>query len=87
LIKHTGLVVLFLNERYTVTGTFAQCEAAIRAAQQHNLLAGWWSMTSILVWNWIALTGNNSARKILHRQAAQAYQAPPPGFRTQPPWR
>src|SRR5262245_24744570 len=62
LMKHTGLVMLFLNQQYTVTGTYAQCEAAIRQAQIHNLTAGWWSMLSVVAMNWIALGVNFSAR-------------------------
>jgi hypothetical protein len=69
--KHTGLVMAWYNQRYTVTGTLAQCEAAIHDAQQHNLAAGWWSIASLLVWNWVALAENAGARKVLHRQAAQ----------------
>jgi hypothetical protein len=42
-MKHTGLVIAWYNRRFTVTGTFAQCEAAIKSAQVHNLAAGWWS--------------------------------------------
>jgi hypothetical protein len=38
--KPTGLVMAWYNQRYTITGTFARCEAAISDAQQHNLLAG-----------------------------------------------
>ncbi|ORB32752.1 hypothetical protein, partial [Mycobacterium paraseoulense] len=71
--KHTGAVVLMFNQTYTVTGTFAQCEAALHDALVHNLLAGWWSVASILGWNWIALLENHTARRNLHRQAAQAY--------------
>ncbi|MGD1172240.1 hypothetical protein ACKUVQ_03580 [Mycobacterium seoulense] len=71
--KHTGAVVLVFNQTYTVTGTFAQCEAALHDALLHNLLAGWWSVASILGWNWIALLENHTARRNLRRQAAQAH--------------
>ena len=71
LTKHTGLLMVFLNQSYTVTGTLEQCEAAIREAQLYNVLAGWWSITSVLVMNWAALLGNLSARKALRRQASQ----------------
>jgi hypothetical protein len=98
LVKHTGLMMMWYQQTYTVTGTYAQCEAAIRAAQQYNLAAGWWSPLSALLLNWIALATNESARKELQRNAAQAqaaqhpahtaaqYGAPPP---THPPagWR
>ncbi|WP_161807994.1 hypothetical protein, partial [Mycobacterium intracellulare] len=70
--KHTGAVILMFNQSYTVTGTFAQCEAALHNALLHNLLAGWWSVASVLIWNWVALLENHSARKHLHRQAAEA---------------
>lgn len=73
LMKHTGLAVMFLNQRYTVTGTFAQCEAAIRLAQTHNLTAGWWSVASLAVWNWVALGANASARGTLRKQAVAAF--------------
>ncbi len=73
--KHTGAIILMFNQTYTVTGTLAQCEAALRNALLHNLLAGWWSVGSALIWNWVALVENHSARKHLHRQATQAYTA------------
>lgn len=83
-MKHTGLAIVCVNQRCTTTGTFAQCEAAIRNAQLHNLLAGWWSIASVLVWNWVALFHNLSARNALRRQeiqkkpAADQFAAPPP---------
>lgn len=72
-MKHTGALVLWINQSSTVTGTYSQCDAAIRAAQLHCLLAGWWSPVSVLLLNWIALLINVSARKSLQRNAAQAY--------------
>jgi hypothetical protein len=95
LVKHTGLMMMWHQQTYTVTGTYRQCEAAIRAAQQHNLAAGWWSLLSVLLLNWIALATNESARKQLQRNAAQIpappypaaqYGAPPPAHPT-PGWR
>ncbi len=83
--KHTGAIVLMFNQTYTVTGTFAQCEAALHDALLHNLLAGWWSMASILGWNWFALLENHNARKNLRRHAAQAYAAAHPAPWTPPP--
>lgn len=82
--KHTGAIILMFNQTYTITGTFAQCEAALRNALLHNLLAGWWSIASVLIWNWVAILDNHSARKHLHRQAAQAYIAETAAWR-QPP--
>jgi hypothetical protein len=72
-MKHTGALMLWLNQGYTVTGTYGQCDVVIRAAQQHNLLAGWWSPMSVLALNWIALFTNMSARKMLQHNAARAY--------------
>jgi hypothetical protein len=71
--KHTGLVIAYYAQSYTVTGTFEQCEAAIRQAQLHNLLAGWWSFWSLAVMNWVALLENRGARKTLRRQMFQSH--------------
>lgn len=70
--KHTGAVLFWFNQRTTVTGTYAQCEAAISAANQHNLLFGWWSVGSLL-WNPIAMSVNSTARRVLRQQAGHAY--------------
>jgi len=75
LIKHTGLLMMWYQQSSTVVGTYAQCDAAIRNAQVHNMLAGWWSPLSVLLMNWIALFANWSARKALQRSAAHAYTA------------
>jgi hypothetical protein len=77
LMKHTGLAVMFLNQQYTVTGTFAQCDAAIRQAQNHNLTAGWWSVVSLAVMNWVALAVNASARQTLRKQSIAAFGVDP----------
>ena len=69
--KHTGLVVLMLRRTYIFTGTFQECERAYRAAQIHNLTAGWWGLLSALVFNWIALFSNISAMQQLRRIAQQ----------------
>ena len=72
---HTGVLVFWFNRRRTVTGTYDQCAAALRSAQTHNLIVGWWSIFSILLMNWIALANNSSAcNKLKHdAQQAQAY--------------
>jgi hypothetical protein len=72
--RHVGALIFWYNQYRTVTGTYAQCNAAITAAQQHNLLLGWWSLASLLVWNPISLSRNASARKLLRQQAEQARQ-------------
>jgi hypothetical protein len=76
--KHTGLGVVWFSQSYSVTGTYRQCEAAITDAQRHNLAAGWWSIASIVLWNWIALGSNANSRKELRRIASQYGYAPPP---------
>jgi hypothetical protein len=70
--KHTGALIFWMSRRATVTGTYAQCDAAITAAQQHCLGAGWWSFGSLL-WNPIAMSQNNKARTLLQQQARHHY--------------
>jgi hypothetical protein len=71
-MTHTGLLVFWFNQRRTVTGTYAQCDGALRSAQTHNVVLGWWSFLSILLMNWIAIAHNSSARKKLDHDAQQA---------------
>lgn len=100
LLKHTGALIFWQQQSVSVTGTLQECEAAYRMAQTHCLAAGWWSMASLLVMNWIALFSNMSAiRKvrtmaregranITHVQpalAAPALQSGPPA-QTPPGW-
>jgi hypothetical protein len=75
LYEHTGAVILWHQRTFTFTGPLEQCEKAYRDAQTHNLLAGWWSVVSLLVMNWIALFSNHSA---IRRVRALAAQAPAP---------
>ena len=72
LYRHTGAVILWHQRTLTFTGTLEQCEKAYRDAQTHNLLAGWWSVVSLLVMNWIALISNYSAIRKVRALAAQA---------------
>ncbi|MBB5163566.1 hypothetical protein [Mycobacterium sp. AZCC_0083] len=89
-MKHTGALVLWINQSSTVTGTYSQCDAAIRSAQLHCLLVGWWSPVSLLLLNWIALLVNVSARKTLQRSATQAHgqigYVPHMAIRPAAPW-
>nr|WP_242669964.1 DUF2510 domain-containing protein [Mycobacterium decipiens] len=73
MLKHTGAVILWQQRTYVVNGTLEECEAAYRAAQKHNLLAGWWSLASAVVMNWIALISNFNA---IRRVRAMAQQTP-----------
>jgi Protein of unknown function (DUF2510) len=74
--KHTGLLVLMLRQTYGFSGTLPECERAYRAAQTHNLLAGWWGLLSALVFNWIAIFSNVSAINNLRRYARQPHSQP-----------
>jgi hypothetical protein len=69
--RHTGLLVLFKRQTVTVKGTFEQCEAAIKAAQSHNLVLGWWSPLSMMILNWLAILANRSAMSQLRSLAAR----------------
>lgn len=73
-MKHTGALIFWQNQHVTVTGGYAQCKAAIDAAQSHNYGAGWWSPASVLLWNWIAINTNRKAARQLDGQA-YAYAA------------
>ncbi|MCV7096791.1 DUF2510 domain-containing protein [Mycobacterium kubicae] len=91
LIEHIGAVIFFSQRSYTVTGTLEQCEQAYRRAQTHNLAAGWWSVMSLLLLNWIALFSNHSAiRKVRalaqqpHAPAQLAAPSTPPGWYPDP---
>lgn len=69
---HTGAMVIWINQRRTTAGTYAQCTAAINTAQQHCMVLGWWSIGSLL-WNPISLAHNLAARKSLRLQAQRAH--------------
>ena len=71
-MTHIGALVFWFNQTRHVTGTYAQCDAALRSALTQNLLLGWWSFLSILVMNWIALAHNMNARRKLRQDAQQA---------------
>lgn len=58
LTRHTGAVIWWQQSRRTVTGSFEQIEQEYKSAQTHNLTLGWWSISSIIIYNWIAIFGN-----------------------------
>lgn len=68
-VEHTGALVAWVSQTRTVTGTYQQCLAAIAAAQRQNLIIGWWSPASLLVFNWMALDANRKARTALQQLA------------------
>ncbi|MDM3977356.1 DUF2510 domain-containing protein [Mycobacterium marseillense] len=96
LVEHTGAIAFFQQRTYTVTGTLDQCERAYRRAQNHNLLAGWWSVLSLVVMNWAALLSNWGAIRQVRKLAEQpgagdvpaapaaAPIGPPPGWYRDP---
>ena len=71
-MRHIGGLIFWFNQRHTVRGTYAQCDAALRSAQTQNLVVGWWSFLSLLILNWVALGHNWTARKKLNEDAQQA---------------
>ncbi|WP_253900435.1 DUF2510 domain-containing protein [Mycobacterium asiaticum] len=85
LLKHTGAVIFWYQQSVRFTGTLQQCEQAYRGAQTHCLLAGWWSLGSIVVLKWIALFHNRSAIRRVRSLAQQpqypqaTVPQPPPG--------
>lgn len=57
-MKHTGMLILWTTQTQRHYGTFEQITQAYKSAQGHNLAAGWWSVASILFWNWFSLIRN-----------------------------
>lgn len=80
LLKHTGAVIFWHQQSSRYTGTLQQCEQAYKDAQTHCLLAGWWSLGSLVVLNWIALFSNMRAirqvRTLAQNPHAMANQQP-----------
>jgi len=54
-----------------VVGTYDQCTADYANAQRHNLIFGWWSVVSILFFNWFALISNLNAANALKKLAGK----------------
>ncbi len=78
LTEHTGMVLMWSQRSYTVVGTIEQCEAYFQRAQSHCLGAGWWSIASVLLFNWLALSSNRRAIKSARTQwSALAHGYPP----------
>jgi hypothetical protein len=74
--RHIGLVIAWSQRTVTYTGTLAECERAYREAQIFCLAAGWWSITSVVLFNWIALVSNMSAIGQVRRMAKQSPASP-----------
>ncbi len=95
LLKHTGALIFWHQQTSRYTGTLQQCEQAYKDAQTHCLLAGWWSLGSLVVLNWIALFSNMRAIRQVralaqnphsygHHQHPVAPPATPPGWYPDP---
>ena len=69
-VKHTGALILWQQSTTHYRGTFEQITEAYRKTQNHNYAAGWWSIASILVWNWVAIIGNSRRYKKIQQAAA-----------------
>lgn len=65
LTKHTGILFLWTNETRTYTGSYAELLKVYERVQQHNYLAGWWSIASLLVWNLVTILNNRRAMRRL----------------------
>lgn len=70
-IKHTGMLLAWQQSTRQYTGTYEQCMAEYDKAQRHNLLFGWWSIASILFFNWFALVSNSRAAAQLRKIAGK----------------
>ncbi len=71
-VKHTGALILWQQNTTHYRGTFEQITEAYRKTQNHNYAAGWWSIASILVWNWVAIIGNSRRYKKVKQAAGVA---------------
>lgn len=72
LTKHTGVLLIWFNQRRTYTGSYSELLRIYERVQQHNYVAGWWSITSLLVWNLVAILGNRWAMKELRGRVLMA---------------
>lgn len=70
-VKHTGMLLLWQQSTRHTQGTFEQVAAAYKAAQTHCLLAGWWSISSALVFNWYAIFKNMYVYSQVKKQAGR----------------
>ena len=64
LVKHTGFLVMWSNDRQTVSGTAAQLKAAYTQVLRHNILFGWWSPASIIVNPYVLFVNYRTLRKL-----------------------
>jgi hypothetical protein len=57
-LKHTGALIWWQQSTVRVQGSFEDVTAAYKKAQLHCLTLGWWSISSVVAFNWIALISN-----------------------------
>lgn len=57
-LKHTGALIWWQQSTVRVQGSFEDVTAAYKKAQLHCLTLGWWSISSVLAFNWIAMISN-----------------------------
>lgn len=74
--RHVGLLLAWYSREYTFTGSYAECQQELARADRLNRMLGWWSIPSVLLWNWVALTGISVSRKSLQREAAVRFGHP-----------
>lgn len=98
LLKHTGALIFWQQQTIRHTGNLQQCEQAYKDAQTHCLLLGWWSLASLVIFNWIALFSNMGAIKRIrslsqdpqalaqqqYSRAPQQYAVPPQQYAVHP---
>lgn len=71
--SHTGALIFWSHQRRVVIDTYDQCAKALRSAQAHNLIFGWWSFLSLVLINWVALLQNVQARRQLAKDVQNAH--------------
>lgn len=64
LIKHTGYLIMWSNDRRTVSGTAAQLRVAYGHVLRHNLLFGWWSPASVIVNPYVLFMNYRTRRRL-----------------------
>lgn len=68
--RHTGMLILWQTRRGRFEGSYEALKREYAAAQRHNLLFGWWSISSIILMNWLTLFQNYRAMQQLNRMVA-----------------
>ncbi|HEX4215376.1 MAG TPA: hypothetical protein VIA06_18810 [Candidatus Dormibacteraeota bacterium] len=68
--RHTGMVVYWQTRRTRFEGGYETLMREYQAAQRHNLMFGWWSISSILFFNWLILFQNQRAKRQLDQLVA-----------------